>query len=183
MRRQVIPGHAVSVALVLVLSGCAAFRPHDAGRLQTAGQALKSASELGSGGGAVFTPMEENLDAVRTTQKKLRRLTDAHEFEAFRGVFHRLDAEKLAVRVVEALESYNGGYTFVLESEAASSRSINEQLDRQALITDILNDSTAQNSSAQSSLDDALKRIIVPAEEIDPVDAFARVAQPTAHRE
>src|SRR6266545_200481 len=157
--RQLVPGYTVNVALVLVLSGCAAFRLHDPGRLQTAGEALKSATELGSRGGAVFTPMEENLDAVRTTQEKLRRLTDAHEFETFRAVFHRMEAEELGVRVVEALEKYNGAYTFVLERGAAAARSINEQLDRQALIADILKDSTAQNASAQSNLDGTLKRL------------------------
>jgi vacuolar-type H+-ATPase subunit E/Vma4 len=127
--------------------------------MQTAGEALKSATELGSAGGAVFTPMEENLDAVRATQEKLWRLTDAHEFETFRSVFNRMGAEELGVRVVEALEKYNGANTFILQREAAAARAINEQLDRQALITQILNDSTAQNASARSSLDETIKRI------------------------
>jgi hypothetical protein len=152
-------GWAVSIALALALSGCGAFRLHDPGRMQTAGEALKSATELSSGGGAVFTPMEQNLDAVRSTQEKLRRLTDLHEFETFRGVLHRLGAEELGVRVVEALEKYNGANTFILEREAAAARSINDQLDRQALITKILNDSSAESAAARSRLDTTLKRI------------------------
>jgi hypothetical protein len=70
-----------------------------------------------------------------------------------------MGAEELGVRVVEALEKYNGANTFILQREAAAARAINEQLDRQALITQILNDSTAQNASARSSLDETIKRI------------------------
>jgi len=159
MRRQHFPGCIVSVALILVLSGCAAFRLHDPGRLQTAGEALKSATDLGTGGGAVFTPMEENLDAVRGTQEKLRRLAGAHEFETFKGVFSRMDADELGGRVVEALESSNGAYTFLLDRERDAAQSINDQLDRQAIITRILRDGTGQDPSARSSLEGALKRI------------------------
>ena len=94
------PRGTIWLLLALVgLAGCAGFRLHDAGRMQTATEAAKLAADLSRTGGGVFAPMAENLDAVRETQIRLRRLTEAHERETFLRVLARADPDTIARRL------------------------------------------------------------------------------------
>jgi hypothetical protein len=136
---------------VLGLGGCAGLRLHDAGRLQTASEATKLAAELSRTGGGVFTPMEENLDAVRDTQGRLRRLTEAHERETFLRVLARADADTIARRLVRAMRERNDAFRTARASITDAAVAVNAALDRQQLIVKQLQD-TPKTEAGQTLL-------------------------------
>jgi len=156
LRKRILTVSAGAIACSVVTFGCGIVRLHDAGRLQTATEAVKLSAELRKGGAAVFVPMEENLDAVRSTQERLRKLTNAHEFETFLGILDRMDADEIGSRVVEALESYNSAYAFLISSEESAAESVNQQLDRETIIAARLKETTP---AAKRGLSDTIKRL------------------------
>jgi hypothetical protein len=134
---------AAFLGTVVALAGCESIRLHDSGRLEMAKETATLAAALSTESGGVFAPMEENLDAVWATQTKLRRLTDQHELDTFRENFNRLGPDRIATRIVESLESRDTVMRKISADQAAAMRAVNEGLDRQELISKVLNDKPA----------------------------------------
>ena len=135
------PRGTIWLLLALVgLAGCAGFRLHDAGRMQTATEAAKLAADLSRTGGGVFAPMAENLDAVRETQISLRRLTEAHERETFLRVLARADPDTIARRLIRAMQQRNEVFQTLRTRADEAAAAVNAALDRQQLIVKQLRD-------------------------------------------
>ena len=129
----------VTVFLILVaclsLLGCESFRPHDEARLKTAEQAVGEAAALMAGGGAVFGPMEDNLDKVKETQTTLRKLTNDHEFEALKLLVPGLSPNDIGEKLLEAMQGRQETFESIAAAESAAAGSVNDALDRHSLIS------------------------------------------------
>ncbi len=139
----------------LLLSACGAFRLHDAGRLETSQEALELASELSSGGGAVFEPMENNRKSVNDTLKVLRKKTNDYEYETFKDIVADMSADEIAKRLVEAIEYRIDIYNSIEKMEKNMIAEINDILDEQTEITGYLNETL----NDKTDLEKTLKRV------------------------
>lgn len=145
------------VILALGLAGCGSFRLHDPGRMQTASDAAKLAADLSRGTPGPFGPMEQNLDEVQSTQARLRRLSEAHERETFLRILARLDADRIADRLIKAMHDRQQIFTALAKREAAAATAVNAALDRQTLIVDHLKDTP--NTKDATDLTQTLGRV------------------------
>jgi len=136
------------VPLTLFASGCGGIRIHDAGREQLSSEAVALAATISAGTGDVFTPMEQNLNAVQSTQDKLRKLADAHELETFQLILPRLTASEIARRLLKAMNTRNQVFADLKKREAEANQAINDTLNRQTVVTQLLNDRADASSTA-----------------------------------
>lgn len=149
----------IGCGMAALLAGCESFRLHDAGRSDAANQANTIAGELSGNAGAVFGPMEDNLDAVAETQKTLRDLSNAQRFETFKAVLSNKSADDLAGMVIDTLSSRVETIELVDKDAAAAAEEINAQLDRQKAITQANDETVASKSSIKEALDRIKKRL------------------------
>jgi hypothetical protein len=149
----------LSCAAAILITGCSTLRLHDAGRLKTATEAKTSAGDLSGSAGAVFGPMEENLDAVRETQKTLRDLSNKHRFETFREVFVDYSADEVAESLIEALSERADTITAVDQRAAEAATAVNAALDRQDAITKANNEAVADKTKIKDTLERVKKRL------------------------
>ncbi len=154
LNRSISP-FVVIVMAPLILVACGAFRLHDAGRLETSREALKLSAELSIGGVAVFEPMEQNLDAVRSTQEKLRELTNKHELETFKIIVASMKADDIAKELVEVMNDRIELFESIEESQRNIAITINNGLDRQTSLKKFLNETIKD----KTNLEEALKRV------------------------
>jgi hypothetical protein len=152
-------GHAPLFVALLALgvAGCGSFRLHDPGRMRTASDAAKLAADLSRATSGPFGPMEQNLDEVQSTQARLRRLSEAHERETFLRILARLDADRIADRLIKAMHDRQEIFKALDERQAAAATAVNAALDRQTLIVDHLND--RPNTEAAKDLTETLGRV------------------------
>jgi hypothetical protein len=146
------------VSLAFFASGCGVIRIHDAGREQLASEAVALAATISAGTGDVFTPMEQNLNAVQSTQDKLRKLADAHELETFQLILPRLTPSDIAGRLVKAMDTRNKVFADLQKRESEANQAINETLNRQTVVTQLLDD-RAEASSTATTLARLRKRL------------------------
>jgi len=151
-------GLPLLVGILLAAAGCESFRLHDAGRLEMAKETAKLASEIGSSSAGVFGAMDDNLDTVSSAQSKLRRLTDQHELDTFKNILNRLDADRLANRLVRAIDDRLAVRGQIASWREDAMRGVNEALDRQKLISELLADTAAGRAGANTP-QQTLKRI------------------------
>jgi hypothetical protein len=142
----------LSCAAAILITGCSTLRLHDAGRLKTATEAKTSAGDLSGSAGAVFGPMEENLDAVRETQKTLRDLSNKHRFETFRDVFVEYSADELAQNLIGALSARAATIKAVDARAKDAATEVNAALDRQDAITKANNEAVADKTTIEAAL-------------------------------
>lgn len=138
------------VPLTLIASGCGVIRIHDAGREQLSTEAVALAAGISTGTGDVFTPMEENLNAVQSTQEKLRVLADAHELETFQLRLPRLTASDIAGRLVKAMNARVQVFTELTKRETEANQAINDALNRQTVVTRLLADRADATDTAKT---------------------------------
>ncbi len=153
------PSHStvylLSCAAALLLMGCTILRFNDAGRMKVATEAKASAADLSGSAGAVFGPMEENLDAVRDTQNGLRDLSNKYRFETFRDVFVEYSADDVAESLIEAFSDRADTIAAVDERAKGAAMAVNAALDRQDAITKANNETVAD----KTKLEEALQRV------------------------
>jgi hypothetical protein len=125
----------IIITVSLPMSGCESFRIHDKGRLKIAQEIVPAASELTSFGGAIFVPMEENLDAIKATQIKLRELTNAHEYESFKAVLGQLTHNEIAEKLLSAMRDRNKAFADYAAIEKEAKNSVNDALNNQELVS------------------------------------------------
>ncbi len=113
--------------------------------MQAATEAAKLAAELSRTTAGPFGPMEQNLDDVRATQARLRRLTEAHERETFVRVLARLDADRIVDRLLKAMRARQSVFVTLRDREGEAAAAVNEALDRQTLIVAQLKDTPQSN--------------------------------------
>lgn len=138
------------VPLALFVSGCGGIRIHDAGRQQLSSEAVALAATISAGTGDVFGPMEQNLNAVQATQDKLRKLADAHELETFQLILPRLTPSDIAGRLLKAMNTRNRVFADLKKRESEANQEINDTLNRQTVVTQLLNDRAAASSTANT---------------------------------
>lgn len=151
-------GHSAVIATVFILvgmTGCESFRIHDEGRLKISQEAAEAAGEMTVGGGAVFGPMEENLDAIKESQSKLRDLTNKHEYETFKPLVPSLGPDEIGRKLLEAMAGRQVAFQGILNTQETAARSVNEALDRQGLLADAID---AKNPNKQRTLEQTLER-------------------------
>jgi len=158
---------ALLCAASTLVTGCGLLRLHDPGRLKTVSEARATAADVSGNAGAVFGPMEDNLDAVRDTQRTLRDLSNKHRFETFKATLTEQSAQDLAREVTAALEARTDTISLVETGAADAARAVNEALDRQKRIAD----ASKETVSDKSSLDDTLKRLKARLDWLDKVFA------------
>jgi hypothetical protein len=151
--------------LLVALTGCNALRLHDPGRMQTAADASRLAAELSRASGGPFDPMEQNLDEVRATQSRLRRLSEMHERETFVRVLPRLSADEVARKLVKSMQARQAVFAAIETDTAVAAKAVNDALDRQRLIVDQLRDTP--NAKEVSDLTKTLERVRKRLEWID----------------
>ncbi len=142
-------------AALLALNACSTLRLYDAGRAKTASEAANIADKVSASAGAVYEPMEDNLDAVRETQKSLRDLSNKHRFETFKRILAEQSVDDLADRLIEALGERAGTITMLKDHADAAAKDVNAALDRQEAITKANNEAV----NNKSSIEDALARV------------------------
>ena len=152
--------HRLALAgLIIALAGCSAFRLYDAGRLKVATEANAVATELSSNAGAVFGPMEANLDAVREAQKTLRDLSNKHRFETYQAIVARKTADELGEDLLAALGERVDTIEAVDQHVRAAANAVNEALDREKSIAAASGEQINDRSSLQEALTRAKKRL------------------------
>jgi hypothetical protein len=139
-------------AAAILITGCSTLRLHDAGRLKTATEAKTSAGDLSGSAGAVFGPMEENLDAVRETQKTLRDLSNKHRFETFRDIFVEYSSDEVAQSLIGALSARAATIKAVDARAKDAATEVNAALDRQDAITKANNEVVADKTKIEAAL-------------------------------
>jgi hypothetical protein len=161
------PGaHRISLVVVAALSiacfalaGCESLRLHDEGRLKVAQEAAATAAEFSAQGGAVFGPMEENLDKVKSTQARLRKLTSDHEYETFKVIAAGLTAEDVGGRLVDLMRDRIAAFDDLVGRERQAIKDVNAELDRQKLISAAITQdleigmAAAEKEGSQSRID------------------------------
>lgn len=138
------------VPLALFVSGCGGIRIHDAGREQLSSEAVALAATISAGTGDVFGPMEQNLNAVQATQDKLRKLADAHELETFQLILPRLTPSDIAGRLLKAMNTRNRVFADLKKRESEANQEINDTLNRQTVVTQLLDDRADASSTANT---------------------------------
>jgi hypothetical protein len=147
------------LGLVLAAStGCGGIRIHDPGRLQVANEAVALATQVSTGNGDVFAPMEQNAHSVQSVQDKLRQLTDTHERETFVVILPRLTPADISLRLAKAMDKRNEVFAALRDSEDKATRAVNDELNRQAIISGILKDAAA-NSDTTATLERLKQRL------------------------
>jgi vacuolar-type H+-ATPase subunit E/Vma4 len=137
--------------MTLAVAGCGGIRLYDPGRLQVATEAVTLATQVGTGSGDVFAPMEQNVQAVQSTQERLRQLTDAHELETFQVILPRLTAGSISTRLAKAMDKRNDVFAALKVEEKEANEAINDALNRQTIIAAVLKD-TAQGGDTAATL-------------------------------
>jgi hypothetical protein len=105
----------------------------------------------------VFGLMEENLDSVKATQSELRARTNEHEYETFQVIAAGLTADEIAARLVDVMNERNQIFDDFVGGENEAVAAINEQLDRQELISQALNEPT--DLGGAPDLEDTIARL------------------------
>jgi len=143
----------LGVGLVtLAVAGCGGIRLYDPGRLQVATEAVTLATQVSTGSGDVFTPMEQNVQSVQSTQEKLSQLTDAHELETFQVILPSLTAASIATRLAKAMDRRNDFFAALKAEEKEANEAINDALNRQTIIAAVLKDTITQGGDTAATL-------------------------------
>lgn len=122
----------------LALTGCESLRLHDEGRLKVAQEAATMAAELTAEGGAVFGPMEKNLDGVNKIQVDLQKLVRDHELNAYKKVLAQQSPKKIGEKLLDVMRTREANFQMLKAQEAASAASVNAALDRQSLVSTVI---------------------------------------------
>jgi hypothetical protein len=122
----------------LALTGCESLRLHDPGRLKVAQEAAEIAADLTAKGGAVFGPMEENLDGVNKIQVDLQKRVRDHELNTYKEVLARQSPEKIGKMFLDVMRTREANFQMLKAQEAAAAASVNAALDRQSLVSTVI---------------------------------------------
>jgi hypothetical protein len=163
----------IVVTISALLSGCESLRLHDEGRLKAAESATTAATKLNEQSGNVFELMEANLDKVRVTQAELRDRSNQHEYETFKVIAADLTVDEIADQLIEVMDRRNQIFQAFSALESEAVQAVNQQLDRQALITKVLNE-----KKRATDLNGTLERIDARLKWIDTaLERFEQVQQ------
>ena len=138
-----------------MLVACGAFRIHDQGRSDVAKQAVEISEKLSSGGTSVFVPMEQNFDSMLNTEEKLSGLANKDAYESLKRIIAAMSADGIAKKIVETMNDRLIIIEEIEENGSGTVKSINEELDRQAYLTNILN----EKGTSTDKFDATLKRV------------------------
>ncbi len=120
------------------LTGCESFRLHDGGRLKVAQEAATMAAELTAEGGAIFGPMEKNLDGVNKIQVELQKRVRDHELKTYKQVLAQQSPKRIGEKLLEVMQQREANFKTLKAQEAASAASVNAALDRQSLVSTVI---------------------------------------------
>ncbi len=152
---------------ILLLSGCSI---HDEGRFKTSEEAVNLASELSAGTDPIFNPMLENLAAAGNVQDKLRTRDDQSFMKSFEEDFPRLTAEELAQHLLIAISQRIVAFHQIEKAISTAVIAVNDQLDRQSIITNHLRDAVDDKSNIEVAIDRIKNRITWIEGRIEKVD-------------
>jgi len=127
---------ALVVVMVVVLSGCSGLKLFNEGRLKVATETKKQAQELSEV--TVFAPLEKNLDALTALENETQKLLLDAKQASYIKILPRRTGPQLArdlSGVVAIMQSNIDGMNREVKNAI---KNVNAQLDRQALVTDIL---------------------------------------------
>jgi len=130
--------HSYVLALVMVagLSGCSGLKLFNEGRLKVATETKKQAQKLSEVN--VFGTMEKNLDALTDLENDSLKLLRARKKESYLKILPERTAPQLASDLVSTISIMQGTAKNIKNEVAKAVENVNAQLDRQALVTDIL---------------------------------------------
>lgn len=146
MRNRLITSRPLSIwqygiSRILVftlLSGCAAFRLHDAGSLTTTQQALEATKSIQESGFSAFSAMEQTLDAVAKARSKVDDVLDDTVLKTFETQFPNLTSEHIATQLQYAVEDHAEARNAIERALNQASQDIKSSLEQQNFITQLL---------------------------------------------
>jgi hypothetical protein len=103
--------------------------------------------------------MEDNLDAVRETQKNLRTLSNKHYFETYKATLPSRTAGELSGELGGALNARADAVALLDSQSAAAARAVNDALDREAAVTKANEETVKDRGSVGDTLDRLKKRL------------------------
>lgn len=128
--------HILTLFMIVTLTGCNGFKVHNEGRLKIATETRKQAQELSEVN--VFVPMEKNLDALTELENETRKLLLDAKQASYLKILPRRTGQQLARDLSEAVGMMQSNVDGMNHEVSVAVNNVNDQLDRQALVTDIL---------------------------------------------
>lgn len=124
--------------MFLALAGCTSLRLHEAGRSETAQEALDLAKEIQGEDTGVFDTMHDNIDAIATVRQKAQQKLNDVRYDSFMFAVAEMTADDVLEELTDALVEHREILVTVDTGVKAARTHIADALARQKTISEIV---------------------------------------------